>query len=96
MWVETDGKFVYFNTAMHRLKARNLIRDNRVALTVLDPAHPYRDALAIRGRAELISEGAEEHIEKLARTYTGRRFQGFRPGQRRVIVRVTPERVHVQ
>jgi PPOX class probable F420-dependent enzyme len=96
IWIETDGRYIYFNTALHRLKARNLLRDNRVAITVFDPAHPYRDALAIRGRAELITEGANEHIEKLARTYTGYRFRGFRPGQTRVIVKVTPERIHLQ
>src|SRR5712692_2473364 len=96
VWIETDGKYIYFNTAFPRLKALNLTRDNRVAITVVDPAHPYRDALAIRGRAELITEGANEHIEKLARTYTGYRFKGFRPGQQRVIVKVTPERIHVQ
>jgi PPOX class probable F420-dependent enzyme len=96
IWIETDGQYIYFNTALHRIKARNLLRDNRVAITVVDPAHPYKDALAITGRAEFITEGANEHIEKLARTYTGYRFKGFRPGQTRVIVKVTPERIHVQ
>jgi PPOX class probable F420-dependent enzyme len=96
VWIETDGVHVYFNTAFPRLKARNLQRDNRVAITVFDPAHPYRDVLAIRGRAELITEGAREHIEKLARKYTCRGFKGFRPDQTRVIVKVTPDRIHVQ
>ncbi len=96
VWIETDGEYLYFNTAFPRLKARNLQRDNRVAITVFDPAHPYRDALAIRGRAELVFEGANEHIEKLARRYTGQAFKGFRAGQTRVIVKVTPERIHVQ
>jgi len=96
VWIETDGNFVYFNTAFPRLKARNLTRDNRVAITVFDPARPYRDVLAIRGRAELITEGAEQHIDKLARIYTGRKFKGFRPDQERVIVKVTPERIHMQ
>jgi PPOX class probable F420-dependent enzyme len=96
IWIETDGQYIYVNTALHRIKARNLLRDNRVAITVVDPAHPYKDALAITGRAEFITEGANEHIEKLARTYTGYRFKGFRPGQTRVIVKVTPERIHVQ
>jgi len=96
VWIETDGAYVYFNTAFPRLKARNLKRDNRVAIVVFDPAHPYRDAVAIRGRAQLITEGANEHIEKLARMYTGRAFKGFRPDQKRVIVKVTPERIHMQ
>ncbi len=94
VWIETDGEYIYFNTAFPRVKPRNLQRDNRVAITVFDPAHPYQDVLAIRGRAELIREGADDHIDKLALTYTGRRFQGFRPNETRVIVKVTPERVH--
>jgi len=56
VWIETDGKYVYFNTAFPRLKARNLQRDPRVAITVFDPEHPYDEVLAIRGRAELIFE----------------------------------------
>src|SRR4030081_518027 len=96
VWIETDGKYIYFNTAFPRLKARNLKRDNRVAITVFDPARPYRDVVAIRGRAELITEGADQHIDKLARLYTGRKFKGFRPDQTRVIVKVTPERIHMQ
>jgi PPOX class probable F420-dependent enzyme len=96
VWIETDGKYLYFNTAFPRLKARNLKRDNRVAITVFDPARPYDHALAIRGRAVLVHEGANDHIEKLARMYTGKPFKGFRKDQTRVIVKVTPERIHVQ
>jgi len=95
IWIETDGTYVYFNTAMHRLKARNLQRDPRVAITVIDCEHPYDDALAIRGRAELILEGANAHIDKLSRMYEGKAF-ALRPAETRVIVRVTPERIHVQ
>src|SRR6266852_9624095 len=43
IWIETDGKYVYFNTAFPRLKARNLQRDNRVAITIVDPKRPYRN-----------------------------------------------------
>ena len=94
VWVESDSEHVYFNTAMHRLKARNLQRDPRVALTVFDPADPY-SGVGLRGSAELILEGAREHIEKLARAYTGQPFRGLGPGEVRVIVKVTPERIHV-
>lgn len=96
VWIETDGKYIYFNTAFPRLKPRNLERDPRVAIVVFNPKRPYTDVLAIRGRAELILEGANEHIEKLARIYTGKPFKGFRRGQTRVIVKVTPERIHMQ
>ena len=96
VWIETDGTYIYFNTAMHRLKARNLQRDPRVAITVIDCEHPYDDVLAIRGTAELILEGANEHIDKLSRMYEDKPFGDWRPGQTRVIVKVTPERIHVQ
>ena len=96
VWIETDGKYIYFNTAFPRLKARNLERDPRVAITVFDPKDPYGEVLAIRGRAELIREGANEHIDKLSLMYKGLHFKDFRPGQTRVIVKVTPERIHVQ
>ena len=96
VWIETDGTYIYFNTAMHRLKARNLERDPRVAITVFDCEHPYDEVIAIRGRAELILEGANDHINKLSHIYEGKPFTNFRPGQTRVIVKVTPERIHVQ
>jgi PPOX class probable F420-dependent enzyme len=95
VWIESDGTYVYFNTAIHRLKARNLQRDPRVAILVYDCNEPYSDVLAIRGRAELILEGADEHIDKLSRVYEGKPFE-FRPAETRVIVKVTPERIHVQ
>ena len=96
VWIETDGTYIYFNTALHRLKARNLKRDPRVAIVVYDCSEPYSDVLAIRGRVEMILDGADEHIDKLSRMYERKPFKDFRPGQTRVIVKVTPERIHVQ
>ena len=95
VWIETDGTYIYFNTAMHRLKARNLKRDPRVAIVVYDCNEPYSDVLAIKGRAELILEGANEQIDKLSRMYEGKPFT-FRPTETRVIVKVTPGRIHMQ
>jgi PPOX class probable F420-dependent enzyme len=95
VWIETDGTYIYFNTAMHRLKARNLKRDARVAIVVYDCNEPYSDVLAIKGRVEMILEGANAHIDKLSRMYEGKPFD-FRPAETRVIVKVTPERIHVQ
>jgi PPOX class probable F420-dependent enzyme len=95
VWIETDGSYIYFNTAMHRVKARNLQRDPRAAIVVYDCDDPYSEVLAIRGRVEMILEGADEHIDKLSRMYEGKPFT-FRPTETRVIVKVTPERIHVQ
>jgi PPOX class probable F420-dependent enzyme len=94
VWIESDADHVYFNTAMHRLKARNLQRDPRVAVSAFDPADPYR-GVSVRGRVELIFEGAREHIDQISRRYTGEAFRGMGPDEVRVTVKITPERVHV-
>lgn len=96
VWIESDADHVYFNTAMHRLKTRNLQRDPRVAITVFDPEDPNGRALEVRGRAELITEGAHEQANRLSLAYDGKPFRRLEPGEVRVIVKVTPERVHAQ
>jgi PPOX class probable F420-dependent enzyme len=91
VWIDWDGEHVLFNTAAGRVKPRNLERDPRVSVLVADRADAYR-WVAVRGLAELTSDGADEHIDKLARKYTG---AGWQPtsGERRLLVRVRPERV---
>ena len=56
------------NTLTGRRKERNLRRDPRTMVSIVDPENPYR-YLAVRGRAELIEEGAANHIDELARKY---------------------------
>ena len=94
VWVESDADHVYFNTAMHRLKVRNIQRDPRVAISVFDIKDPY-NGVSIRGRAELIEEGALENANQVSLRYDGEPFRGLAPGEVRVIVKITPERVHV-
>ena len=94
VWIESDADHVYFNTAMHRLKARNLQRNPRVAITVFDPDDPYR-GIAVRGAAELILEGAHENAHQVSLAYTGKPFRELGPDEVRVIVRITPEKIHV-
>lgn len=93
VWIESDGEFVYFNTAAE-VKSRNLGRDNRVAIAVFDPESPYDRVLSIRGVAELIHDGANDHMNRLSTKYTGHLFDGFRPGESRMMVKVTPTNVH--
>ncbi len=93
VWIESDADHVYFNTAMHRLKARNLQRNPHAAVTVFDPDDPYR-GVAVRGRAELILEGAAENADQVSRAYTGEPFRELAPDEVRVIVKITPERIH--
>jgi PPOX class probable F420-dependent enzyme len=70
-WVDTDGKHVLINSVQGFQKIRNIERDPRVALTVSDPDHPAR-YYAVRGLVlDVTTEGAAEHIEKLAQRYLG-------------------------
>ena len=92
VWVDSDGEHVVFNTAEGRVKPRNLRRDPRVSMFVLDRNDPYR-WISVTGRAALDHEGAVAHIDKLAHKYVGRDEYGVPEGEQRVIVRITPERV---
>ncbi len=92
LWVDTDGEAVLLNTALGRVKARNLERDPRIAISLLDSENPY-ESLTIQGRAELTEEGGVEHIRFLSQKYTGDPNFALQPGERRVIIRVVPERV---
>lgn len=89
VWVDTDGEAVLVNTTNGRAKGRHLRRDPRVSVSVFDAENPYR-YFEVEGRAELVDEGADEHIHMLSRKYNGEDFSG---PMDRVIVRVVPERV---
>jgi PPOX class probable F420-dependent enzyme len=91
VWIDWDGEYVLFNTAAGRAKPRNLERDPQVSALVLDRRDGYR-WVAVRGTAELTTEGADEHIDRLARKYTGAGWQP-RPGERRLVVRFRPKHV---
>ncbi len=90
VWVDTDGEHVIFNTAKGRVKYDNIVRNPVVAVSVVDKADDYR-TLWLKGTAELVEEGADAHIDSLAKKYLGQDTYPFRkPGEVRVIVRVTP------
>jgi PPOX class probable F420-dependent enzyme len=94
LWVDHDGTHVLINTAEGRQKPRNLARDPRVALSVVDRNSPYR-YVQVRGRVvEITREGAFEHICKLSEKYTGSANYPRRQGEQRIIVKVLPE--HIQ
>ena len=92
VWVDTDGEAIVFNTARGRVKCRNLERDPRVSIAVVDAANPETRTLVARGRAVLSEEGGLEHIDFLSRKYVGKPWVPV-AGQTRVIVRVVPDRV---
>ena len=94
VWFDSDGNHLRVNSAKGRVKDRNMRRNGRVALVILDPENPYRH-MAIRGRVEEITEsGADAHIDSLAKKYLGQdRYPYRQPGEVRVIYKIAPERV---
>ena len=94
VWVDTDGSNIIINTATGRLKTTNLQRDSRVALSIMGMESAYR-ALWVRGRvAEITTEGANDHVDRLSAKYTGNpTYGGHRPGEARLKVVITPLRV---
>ena len=93
VWVDVDDEGVSVNTAYGRVKPRNLARDPRISLVVVDPEDAYR-WLKLAGTATLVDEGADAQIDRLSKKYTGRDvYASRRPGEQRVSVRITPDRI---
>ena len=95
VWFEYDGKNILINTAKGRVKDKNMRRDPRVGIDILDPDNPYRH-LSIRGRVvEITEKGADEHIDKLAKKYTGLdKYPHRAPGEVRVLYKIEPEHTY--
>lgn len=92
VWVARDGDAVVFSITGDRQKARNLAHDPRLSITVFDVANPYV-AVDIRGRAELIDDPDRSLPNRLSHKYLGQDWPAEPADVRRLIVRVTPEKV---
>jgi len=97
LWVDLDGDDVVFNTAQGRKKARNLERDSRVAVTVIDPDDQY-NVVAFQGTvSDVTTEGADAHIDAMAKKYLGvDTYPMRREGEVRVRVTVRTDRIAMQ
>ena len=94
VWFDNADGVIRVNTAKGRVKSRTLKPGAPVALAIMDPDNPYR-YVQIRGRVRrAVEEGADAHIDSLAKKYLGKDKYPFRqPGEVRVIFKVTPEHV---
>ena len=93
VWVDVDDQGVSFNTAYGRAKPTYIADDGRVSLTVVDPNDPYR-WISVSGTATLVDEGADDHIDRLAKKYIDADSYPYRqPDEQRVTVRITPTRI---
>lgn len=94
VWVDFEGDTILINTAEGRRKDKNVRAEPRVALSVVDPDNPYRSVM-IRGRVkEITREGADAHVDKLAKKYLDQeRYPGRAPGEQRVLYRIEAEHI---
>jgi PPOX class probable F420-dependent enzyme len=93
VWVDREGDYIRINSAKGRVKDRNMRRDPRVSLSIVDPDNPYR-YVEIRGRVvEITEKGADQHIDGLAKKYLGQDTYPYRkPEEVRVMYRIQAER----
>ena len=95
--VEPDGSAILINTAEGRVKAQNVERDNRVAVSVADSANAWRYVLARGTIVERRHEGADAHIDRLAKKYLDADTYPFRQeGEQRITYVVDADRVRYQ
>jgi PPOX class probable F420-dependent enzyme len=94
VWFDYTNGVIRVNTAKGRVKHRNLADGSRVALSILDPDNAYR-YVQIRGKVTRVTEqGADAHIDSLAKKYLGKdKYPFAQPGEVRVMYEITPERV---
>jgi PPOX class probable F420-dependent enzyme len=99
VWVDNDGACARVNTTLQRQKGRNLLANPKVSLLVVDPDNTAR-FIQFRGDAELITDGAVEHLDALTRRYTLHpRYYGFvypteqQGRETRVICRILARRI---
>jgi PPOX class probable F420-dependent enzyme len=95
VWFDFDGTYIIVNSARGRQKDRNMRRNPNVAVEITDPENPYR-YIQVRGKVvEITEEGADDSIDSLARKYLNvERYPNRRPGEVRVIYKISPERIN--
>ncbi|MCB0968263.1 MAG: PPOX class F420-dependent oxidoreductase [Ilumatobacter sp.] len=90
VWFAWDGETIAISQTPDKQKFRNLERDPRVALSILDPDNPYR-YLEVRGEvAEVEPDPDYAFIHSLANRYMGQDYPYLQPGEERVIVKIRP------
>ena len=91
VWFDYDGKIIRVNSAKGRVKARNMKEGSPVALAIMDPDNPYR-YVQIRGKVRRVTEqGADSHIDSLAKKYLDKdKYPFAQPGEVRIMYEIEP------
>jgi PPOX class probable F420-dependent enzyme len=97
-WVdleEQNGGHILVNTAIGRLKQKNVSQNPNIALAIIDQNNAY-EMVSVRGKVveQISGDVAEQHIDKLARKYLGKdKYPGRSSGEKRIILKIKPEHV---
>jgi len=91
MWVGRDGDDLLFSTVEGRVKHRNMVRDPRVSVTVIDSADP-ENYVELRGRVVMTPDVGRRVDTGLSWKYDGKDPGEDRPGAVRVVVRMSVDR----
>lgn len=96
VWANYEGGYILINTAEGRIKHKNVLRDPRVAVSVVSKDNPL-DMTTIRGTVEeLIPDYEYKHADKLTRQYMGHQHYPFkRDNEKRIILKIKPNKVFV-
>ncbi len=95
VWVDYQNGDIWVNSAVGRQKDKNIRRDPRVAVAIIDPDNPYR-YVEVRVRVhEITDDGAAAHIDKMAKKYLGQdKYPFAQPGEKRVLYKIGIEKTH--
>jgi len=89
VWFDYTNGIIRVNTALGRVKAKNMVVGAPIALAILDPDNAYR-YVQIRGRVtRTTQDGADEHIEALSHKYLGKPYPFRKPGEERLSVEIS-------
>jgi PPOX class probable F420-dependent enzyme len=91
MWVGRDGDDIVMSTVEGRRKHRNMVRDPRVSLTLIDSADG-ENYVELRGRVTMTPDVGLVVDNRLSRKYDGKDKDPDRPGMVRVVIRLTVEK----
>jgi len=93
-WIDLVDGIIIVNTAEGRVKQRNVTRDPRVALSIVDNKNPY-NMVTIRGKViEQTTHDADKHIDKMAKKYLGVDKYPFSvPGEKRILLKILPQKI---
>lgn len=96
VWIDVDGDLILVNSAEGRVKDKNVRSDARIALSFTAPDNPY-NAVMIRGHVrEITADGAEAHIDAMAKKYLGQDRYPYRgPGEKRVLYKIEADSVSI-